>query len=254
MRSREALSAAAALECLRLEQASRRPAHRPPAASRRRATAAMGRAEVLQCLRTRTSTTRERCRASWPATSRACGAGEPMRLFRSERPDYPDGGQVRDFIYVKDCVDVHAVVAGAARRSRGCSTSAPGSPAAGWTWRGALFSAAQLPEAVEFIDMPATLAGEVPVLHRSPDVTPAAGRLHEALHHSGGGHRRVRARLPRSQRPLPLRQSQPVSLRRRGSGRICAATLRQAANTSPTDTWSARLECGGPPTLTTGEP
>ena len=29
-----------------------------------------------------------------------------LRLFRSHRPDYADGGQLRDFIYVKDVVDV----------------------------------------------------------------------------------------------------------------------------------------------------
>jgi ADP-L-glycero-D-manno-heptose 6-epimerase len=33
-------------------------------------------------------------------------AGEPVTLFRSHRPDYPDGGQMRDFVYVRDCVDV----------------------------------------------------------------------------------------------------------------------------------------------------
>jgi len=32
--------------------------------------------------------------------------GEVATLFRSHHPDYPDGGQMRDFIYVKDCVDV----------------------------------------------------------------------------------------------------------------------------------------------------
>lgn len=30
--------------------------------------------------------------------------GEPVRLFRSHNPDYEDGGQMRDFIYVEDCV------------------------------------------------------------------------------------------------------------------------------------------------------
>ena len=31
---------------------------------------------------------------------------EPLRLFRSYRPEYADGGQLRDFVYVQDCVDV----------------------------------------------------------------------------------------------------------------------------------------------------
>ena len=33
-------------------------------------------------------------------------AGQPVRLFKSGRPDYADGGQLRDFIYVRDCIDV----------------------------------------------------------------------------------------------------------------------------------------------------
>ena len=32
--------------------------------------------------------------------------GEPARLFQSHHPDYTDGGQLRDFIWVGDCVDV----------------------------------------------------------------------------------------------------------------------------------------------------
>ncbi|MBK8909607.1 MAG: ADP-glyceromanno-heptose 6-epimerase [Rhodospirillales bacterium] len=33
-------------------------------------------------------------------------AGRPAKLFRSHRPDYPDGGQLRDFVWVGDCADV----------------------------------------------------------------------------------------------------------------------------------------------------
>jgi len=32
--------------------------------------------------------------------------GAPARLFQSHNPDYPDGGQLRDFIWVEDCVAV----------------------------------------------------------------------------------------------------------------------------------------------------
>ncbi|MEX2465488.1 MAG: ADP-glyceromanno-heptose 6-epimerase [Gemmatimonadota bacterium] len=39
---------------------------------------------------------------AYPAAAR----GEVATLFRSHHPDYPDGGQMRDFVYVKDCVDV----------------------------------------------------------------------------------------------------------------------------------------------------
>jgi len=33
-------------------------------------------------------------------------SGKPMRLFKSKHPDYPDGAQMRDFIYVKDAVNL----------------------------------------------------------------------------------------------------------------------------------------------------
>ncbi len=32
--------------------------------------------------------------------------GETAQLFQSHNPNYEDGGQLRDFVYVKDCVDV----------------------------------------------------------------------------------------------------------------------------------------------------
>lgn len=34
--------------------------------------------------------------------------GRPVKLFKSYHPEYKDGGQLRDFIYVKDCVKVVA--------------------------------------------------------------------------------------------------------------------------------------------------
>jgi ADP-L-glycero-D-manno-heptose 6-epimerase len=36
----------------------------------------------------------------------AAAAGEPVTLFRSHRDDVEDGGQLRDFIFVDDCVQV----------------------------------------------------------------------------------------------------------------------------------------------------
>jgi ADP-L-glycero-D-manno-heptose 6-epimerase len=37
---------------------------------------------------------------------RAIAAGERIRLYKSHRPDYADGEQRRDFVYVKDCAAV----------------------------------------------------------------------------------------------------------------------------------------------------
>ena len=38
----------------------------------------------------------------WPKVA----GGQEVGLFRSHNPDYPDGGQLRDFVYVDDVVDV----------------------------------------------------------------------------------------------------------------------------------------------------
>lgn len=38
----------------------------------------------------------------WPRVA----AGEPVTLFRSHNPDYADGGQMRDFVFVDDVVDI----------------------------------------------------------------------------------------------------------------------------------------------------
>jgi ADP-L-glycero-D-manno-heptose 6-epimerase len=82
--------------------------------------------------------------------------GQPLRLFRSYRPDYADGGQLRDFVYVRDCVDVvlwlldHPQVSGLFNLGTGQARS--------WLdLAKAMFTAAGLAPAIEFIDMPPTL-------------------------------------------------------------------------------------------------
>jgi ADP-L-glycero-D-manno-heptose 6-epimerase len=83
-------------------------------------------------------------------------AGEPMRLFRSYRPEYADGGQLRDFIYVKNCVDVmlwlleHPKISGLFNVGTGLAR----------TWLDlahALLQACGREPAVEFVEMPPTL-------------------------------------------------------------------------------------------------
>lgn len=86
-------------------------------------------------------------------------AGDPLRLFRSYRVDYSDGGQLRDFIYVKDCARVvawlleHPHVSGLFNLGTGHARS--------WLDLGrSLFAALDAPERIEFIDMPEQLRGK----------------------------------------------------------------------------------------------
>jgi ADP-L-glycero-D-manno-heptose 6-epimerase len=86
----------------------------------------------------------------------AVRAGEPMRLFKSHRPQYADGGQLRDFIYVRDCVEVilwlldHPKVSGLFNVGTGKAR----------TWLDlahALLEACGREPAVEFVEMPPAL-------------------------------------------------------------------------------------------------
>jgi ADP-L-glycero-D-manno-heptose 6-epimerase len=82
--------------------------------------------------------------------------GEPLRLFRSYRPDYAHGGQVRDFIYVKDCVDI--VVWLLQRPTVNGLFNVGTGKARSWLDLGhAMFSAIDRSPAVEYIDMPPEL-------------------------------------------------------------------------------------------------
>ena len=79
--------------------------------------------------------------------------GEPITLFRSYRPDVPDGGQKRDFIYVRDCVDValwlldHPNVSGLFNLGTGQARSFD-------DLARALFAALQRPADLQYIEMP----------------------------------------------------------------------------------------------------
>lgn len=79
--------------------------------------------------------------------------GDAVKLFESYHPDYPDGGQKRDFVYVKDCVDVvlwfldHPEVSGLFNVGTGRAS----------TWDeliGALFRALDREPRIEYVEMP----------------------------------------------------------------------------------------------------
>ena len=82
-----------------------------------------------------------------------------MQLFRSNHPSYADGGQMRDFVYVKDCVEIiwwlvcHPEINGIFNLGTGQAR----------TWNDllkAVFAAMDLPEHIEYVDMPVELAAK----------------------------------------------------------------------------------------------
>ena len=82
--------------------------------------------------------------------------GESLKLFKSYRAGVADGEQMRDFVYVRDCVDVilwlleHHEVSGIFNVGSGKARS--------WIdLAHALFNAAGKPCSVEFVDMPETM-------------------------------------------------------------------------------------------------
>ncbi len=76
-----------------------------------------------------------------------------VRLFRSHRPDYRDGEQRRDFLYVKDCVAMTLHLA-ATPAAGGLYNLGSGVASTWLELAGALFAAMGREPAVEFVDMP----------------------------------------------------------------------------------------------------
>ncbi len=84
---------------------------------------------------------------------------DALRLFKSDRPEYVDGGQMRDFVYVKDCVEVIRWLIGKPDVN-GILNLGSGTAR---TWNDlarAVFAAMEQPETIRYIDMPASLAGK----------------------------------------------------------------------------------------------
>lgn len=84
--------------------------------------------------------------------------GGSVRLFKSYRPEYRDGEQQRDFIYVKDAVEMTLHLA----ESGACGLFNVGSGTA-HTWLDLvrpIFRALELPERIEFVEMPVQLRGK----------------------------------------------------------------------------------------------
>jgi ADP-L-glycero-D-manno-heptose 6-epimerase len=88
------------------------------------------------------------------ADRRAGGQADGMvRLFRSHNPDYKDGGQLRDFIYVKDVIDVMWFLMNH-KQDSGIYNLGTGKARSFLDLANALFLAINKPPLIEFIDTP----------------------------------------------------------------------------------------------------
>ena len=76
-----------------------------------------------------------------------------MKLFRSHNPDYADGGQMRDFIYVKDVVEVCCFLMHY-RKISGIYNLGSGRARTSLDLTTAAFAALNLKPEIEFIDTP----------------------------------------------------------------------------------------------------
>ncbi len=79
-----------------------------------------------------------------------------LKLFKSDRPDYADGEQVRDFVYVKDAaaMTLHFLDN---REASGIFNVGGGSTASWNRLAAAVFAAMELPVAIDYIDMPESI-------------------------------------------------------------------------------------------------
>ncbi len=79
-----------------------------------------------------------------------------LRLFKSHRPDYADGEQVRDFIYVKDAAaaSVHFLIN---RQANGIFNIGGGNTVSWNRLAAAVFNAMERPVNIQYIDMPESI-------------------------------------------------------------------------------------------------
>ena len=83
-------------------------------------------------------------------------AGAAARLFKSYNPDYEDGGQIRDFIWVQDCVDVMLWFYKNKDKS-GLFNLGTGQGRSFKAMAEAVFKACDKPPKISYVDMPNSL-------------------------------------------------------------------------------------------------
>lgn len=90
-----------------------------------------------------------------------------MKLFRSHRPDYTDGGQLRDFVYVKDLCDV-CIFLMEQRKHSGIYNLGSGKARTFLDLARATFNSMGKPEKIEFIDTPTDIRDKYQYFTEAP--------------------------------------------------------------------------------------
>jgi ADP-L-glycero-D-manno-heptose 6-epimerase len=83
-----------------------------------------------------------------------------VQLFKSHKPEFKDGEQMRDFLYVKDAVEMTLHFAEKAPTAGGLYNLGSGEANTWLTLTRAIFAALGREAAIEFIDMPEVLRGK----------------------------------------------------------------------------------------------
>ncbi len=91
----------------------------------------------------------------WHAYNQITKTGK-MKLFKSHNPDYKDGEQMRDFVYVKDVVEVCLFLMHH-RKNSGIYNLGSGKARTFLDLTKAVFKALNKPEVIEFVDTPADI-------------------------------------------------------------------------------------------------
>jgi ADP-L-glycero-D-manno-heptose 6-epimerase len=83
-----------------------------------------------------------------------------VQLFKSHKPEYKDGEQMRDFLYVKDAVEMTIHFADHAPKAGGLYNLGSGEANTWLTLARAIFAALGREPVIDFIDMPEILRGK----------------------------------------------------------------------------------------------
>ncbi|HMC96666.1 MAG TPA: ADP-glyceromanno-heptose 6-epimerase [Flavobacteriales bacterium] len=94
-------------------------------------------------------------------------AGGGMRLFRSHRPDFKDGEQLRDFVHVKDVCEVCLFLM-QHRKNSGLYNLGSGTARTFIDLARATFKAMDVPERITFIDTPADIRDKYQYFTEAP--------------------------------------------------------------------------------------